>query len=94
MSKFVDEIIKSIHEQKDTWVKCYKGRIIAFGITNGIVRISDFGNPGFVPVISLFIGEDEIPITYFDSIRLHSAVKWWLKNVSLFRITQNKNFGI
>ena len=82
MSKYVDEVIKSMAHQPKTW--CSKGRS---SIANPEALITGYGNTRVLSIISLHIKNKDMPITYIDAWRLECAVKKWFKN-STFAMQQ------
>jgi hypothetical protein len=81
MSKFVDEILKDIRENKNNWIKCDNGA----GIKKDNIYICQHGNTALLSVVHILINEVDMPLTYMDKWRLEKAVGWWYKNIDLQR---------
>ena len=78
MSKYVDEIIKDIKENPETF-KDYKG----FGLEKGRVKLYGFGNTALLSVIDVEINDKVIPTSYIDLWRLEVIIKRWYRTMSL-----------
>ena len=78
MSKYVDELLKDIASNPETF-KDYFGN----GIEKSNIRISGFGNTRLLSVISVRINNKTIPTSYIDNWRLETAIKKWYRTVSL-----------
>jgi hypothetical protein len=81
MSKFVDELLKQIYNEKDTWKKYANGT----GIEKSNIKIYNFGNTKILSVVSIDIEGQDMPLTYMDRYKLEKAIGWWYKNISLER---------
>jgi hypothetical protein len=81
MSKYVDEIIKDIRSNPETWERV-KG-----GLKKGSVYVYDFGNGHkwfggwFTSIVSVSIdGIETKCLSWRDKYRLEEAFKWWMRN--------------
>ncbi len=78
MSKFVDELIKDLIDQPETF-RDYHGQ----GVVRHDVMIQGYGNTRVLSVIDVIVCEKPIPTSYVDKWRLEVAVQKWYKNASL-----------
>jgi len=78
MSKFVNEIIKDLKENPQTF-KDYQG----FGVQKDNVIVYNYGNTRFLSIISVSVNGKHIPTSYIDNWRLEVAIKNWYKTVPL-----------
>ena len=78
MSKFIEEIIKDLKDNPETW-RDVKGGCIE----KDEILISCFGNTRVLSVISVFINGQDIPTSYIDRWRLEVAVNNWYKTIPL-----------
>lgn len=81
MSKFVDEILKDIKENKNSWVKCSYGT----GIKKDTIVVDNYGNSALLSIVHVLINNQDMPLTYMDRYRLEKAVGWWYRNIDLER---------
>lgn len=84
MSKYVDEIIKDIKTNPQTWKRyrndgLYKNNIIIQDCGNG----SKFLLGWFTSIVDVFIEGKNTPKTWRDCYRLEEAFIWWMRNASL-----------
>lgn len=96
MSKFVSDIIRDIKANPNTWVvinrsdiKSEEFHICGPGLTNGKVRIINYGNPRFAAVESVYIDGGEIPTSYIDRWRLHVTINRWFKTIRLSHLQKD-----
>lgn len=82
MSKYIDEIIKDIKTNPDSW-RDQQGN----GIKKGDVTITGYGNTAILSCISVYVNYKEMPAKWYDNYRLERAVGWWYRNVSLATIS-------
>lgn len=84
MSKYVDEIIKDIRTNPQTW-KRYGNN----GLYKENIIIQDCGNghklffAWFTSIVDVFIELKKTPTTWRDAYRLEEAFIWWVRNASL-----------
>ena len=78
MSKYIDEIIKDIKANPETY-KDYAGR----GLEKGNISISGFGNTKLLSIIHVYIKSKDMPTSYIDLWRLETVIKWWYRNCNL-----------
>ena len=78
MSKFVNEIIKDLKENPQTF-KDYHG----YGVQKDNVIVYNYGNTRVLSVISVSVNGKDIPTSYIDNWRLEVAIKNWYKTVPL-----------
>ena len=86
MSKYVDDILKSIKENPRDWVD------IEHGIKHieDNIQIRDFGNSRILSLINVVINDKFIPTSYIDCWRLEKMIKWWYRRVQLEHLLKNK----
>lgn len=78
MSVFVDEIIKDLKDNPQTF-KDYFGQ----GVQKENIVISRYGNGRILSITKVSINEKEIPTSYSDCWNLEVAITNWYKTVSL-----------
>lgn len=79
MSKFVDEIIRDIKKNPQSW-EDVKGSGLKKG---GIELCCCCVGYRFLSVCFVEINDEEIPTTYWDKWKIETAVTWWYKNIDL-----------
>ncbi len=93
MSKFVDEIVKDIKENPETWTRNWDNQISKWNIL-----IRWFGNNMgwfyWISVVEVKIGNSASSATnwqlsYLDAKNLEEVFIWWLKNIPLSHLTNN-----
>lgn len=82
MSKYVDEIIKDIRDNPNSWKRLDTGNCYD-GIQKGNIKLTQYGNTRLLSIINVEIDNVRQRKTYLDSWRLESAVTWWYKNIGL-----------
>lgn len=78
MSKYVDEILKDLKDNPETF-KDYEGQ----GVEKGNIIICLYGNTRVVSIIDVYINGKNMPTSYIDLWRLETAIKYWYRNISL-----------
>lgn len=86
MSKYVDEVIRRTKEHPEAFMpvastlhqRAGTGAKMNNGIRHRTAPIWVGGGGS-----EMVIGDIEIPVTLWDSIRLECAVKWWYRNADL-----------
>lgn len=92
-SKYVRQIVSSVNNYTDNWYMIksplsHESWICPNGITNGVVRITNYGNGPFLPIETVYIDGKEVPTTYFDRWSLSVAIKNWFKRVDLNHLSK------
>jgi len=83
MSKIVDEIIRDIRENPESWLPVKQEKYVSGEKWCGIekekaeVRITTNYS---MHLFDLIIGGAEFPYSIFDQGKVDRAVKWWYKN--------------
>jgi len=85
MSLFVDEIIHDLRTNPHNWkdfngMGVYKDAVTVYGALTFLWW--------FISLISVNINDKDMPISFFDKIRLELAIKRWYRSSSIHRLKQ------
>jgi hypothetical protein len=83
MSKYVDEILKDLKENPETF-RDYKG----CGVQKNEIVVAFYGNTRVLSIISVYIKGNDIPLSYMDKWRLEVSIKKWYATIGLNILTQ------
>jgi len=83
MSKYIDDIIKDIKTNPETYSIYYSS-----GLKKDNIKITSFGDFRLFPIMHVYIKDISIPTSYIDNWRLGSVMKKWYKNVSLEQLKE------
>jgi hypothetical protein len=78
MSTFVNEIIKDLKENPQTF-KDYNG----YGVQKDNVIVYNYGNTRVLSIVRVSVNGKDIPTSYMDKWRLEVVIKNWYKTVPL-----------
>ncbi len=78
MSKYVNEILKDLKENPETF-RDYEGQ----GVTKDGITVCQYGNTRALSITRVYIGIKHIPTSYIDNWRLEVAIKKWYANINL-----------
>ena len=82
MSKYIDDIIKDIKTNPETYSIYYSS-----GLEKDNIEITSFGTR-MVPAMDVCINGISLPTSYIDRWRLESVIKKWYKNMSLEQLNK------
>lgn len=78
MSVFIDEIIKDLKENPNTFTD-YEG----CGVKKNNIKISLYGNTRVLSLINISLNNKDMPTSYIDRWRLEVQIKKWYRNINL-----------
>lgn len=83
MSRFVEDIIRSILNSPEEWSAVISDHNYVDGIKNGEIEISDFIAPRILSIATARINGVEVGMGYIDRYKLQGAYKQWIKLVPI-----------